>query len=149
MAQNCLPIIMLSVMSRLPTDRQVLKCIFEMYEDNYPGEKLGAKGVNDPFVPVDLRAVAARLETKPELLFGRLYYDLDPKHRYKQDNGAEVNLFLLNVEDKGHSVHFPYLSAILAGHDQEHRKQLWSISFSVLALVVSVASLIINLLSKH
>lgn len=140
---------MLGVMSRLPTDREVLKCIFELYKDNYPGEKAGGKGVNDPFVPVDLRAVAARLNIRPELLFGHLYYHLDAKHRYKQDSGTEVNLFLLNVQNKGHSVHFPYLSAILAGHDQEHRKQLWSISFSVLALVVSVASLITNLLSKH
>lgn len=136
-------------MSRLPTDREVLKCIFEMYKDNYPGEKVGSKGANDPFVPVDLGAVAARLDTKPELLFGRLYYHLDPKHRYKQKSGSEINLFLLNVENKGHSVHFPYLSSILAGHDQEYRKQLWSISFSVLALVVSIASLITNLLSKH
>lgn len=119
-----------------------------MYKDNYPGKKVGTKGVNDPFVPVDLRAVAVRLDTKPELLFGRLYYHLDRKHRYKQDSGVEVNLFLLNIDNKGHSVHFPYLSAILAGHDQEHRKQLWSIFFSVLALVVSVASLITNLLSK-
>ena len=135
-------------MSRLPTDREVLKCIFEMYESDYPGEKVGAKGVNDPFVPVDLMAVAARLDTKPELLFGRLYYHLDAKHRYKQDNGAEVNLFLLNVENKGHSVHFPYLSAILAGHDQEYRKHFWSIAFSVLALVLSFVSLVTNLWTK-
>lgn len=136
-------------MSRLPTDRQVLKCIFEMYKDNYPGEKVGVKGENDPFVPVDIRAVAARLSTKPELLFGHLYYHLDPKHRYKQDNGAEVKLFILNVENKGHSVHFPYLAAILAGHDQEHRKQLFSISISLLALIISIASLLTNLFSKR
>jgi len=39
--------------------------------------------VNDPFVPIDVRAVASRLKTKPELLFGRLYYHLESKHRYK------------------------------------------------------------------
>jgi hypothetical protein len=136
-------------MSRLPTDRELLKCIFRMYEYSYPGEKQGTKGANDPYVPVDLRAVAAWLDTTPELLFGRLYYHLDAKHRYKQDSGAWVNLFLLNVENKGHSVHFPYLSAILAGHNQDYRKQFWSVAFSVLALVLSVASLVTNLLTKH
>jgi hypothetical protein len=136
-------------MSRLPTDREILKCIFNMYEDSYPGEKVGAKGRSDPYVPVDLWAVAARLDTTAELLFGRLYYHLDAKHRYKQDSGSWVNLFLLNVENKGHSVHFPYLSAILAGHNQEYRKQFWSMAFSVLALVLSVASLATNLLTKH
>ena len=136
-------------MNRLPTDRDVLMCIFEMYKDKYPGEKIGVKGANDPFVPIDVRAVASRLKTKPELLFGRLYYHLDAKHRYKQGNGAEVNLFLLNVENKGHSVHFPYLASILASHNQEYRKQFVSIAFSVLALLVSVASLITNLFTKH
>jgi hypothetical protein len=136
-------------MNLLPTDRQVLKCLFEMYEPTYPGETNGGKGENDPYVPVDLRAVAARLGTKPELLFGRLYYHLDAKHRYQQDSGAWVNLFHLNVENKGHSVHFPYLAAILAGHDQEYRKQFWSMAFSVLALVLSVVSLVTNLLTKH
>lgn len=136
-------------MNLLPTDRQVLKCIFEMYEPAYPGETNWGTGVNDPYVPVDLRAVAAKLGTKPELLFGRLYYHLDAKHRYQQDGGAWVNLFHLNVENKGHSVHFPYLAAILAGHDQEYRKQFWSMAFSVLALVLSVVSLVTNLLTKH
>lgn len=133
-------------MNRLPTDREVLRCIFEMYDPAYPGEP---KGGNDPYLPVDLRAVAAKLNTKPELLFGRLYYHLDAKHRYQQDGGAWVNLFHLNVENKGHSVHFPYLVAILAGHDQEYRRQFWSVAFSVLALILSVASLATNLLTKH
>jgi hypothetical protein len=136
-------------MSRLPTDREVLECLFEMNEKAYPGETTGARGVNDPYVPVDLWAAATRLNTKPELLFGRLYYHLDAKHRYKQNTDEWVNLFLLNVENKRHAVHFPYLCAILAGHDQEYRKQLWSIAFSVLALVLSIASLIANLLTKH
>lgn len=119
-----------------------------MYEAAYPGEANGGKGINDPYVPVDLWAVAAKLNTKPELLFGRLYYHLDTKHRYKQSSGAWVGLFLLNIENKGHSVHFPYLSAILAGHDQEYRKQFWTVAFSILALVLSMMSLITNLLTK-
>jgi hypothetical protein len=103
-------------MSKLPTDHEVLRCVFEMYESSYPGAAPDeTRGSNDPYVPIDVRAVAAELGCKPELLFGRLYYHLDPKHRYKQDNGALVSLFHLNVQNKGHSVHFPYLAAILAG----------------------------------
>jgi hypothetical protein len=102
---------------------------------------------DDQGLPVDLRGVAEKLDTKPELLFGRLYYHLDAKHRYQQDGGVWVNLFHLNVGNKGHSVHFPYLAAILAGHDQEYRKQFWSMAFSTLALVLSVVSLVTNLLT--
>jgi hypothetical protein len=57
--------------SKLPTDREVLKRIYDMYEPSYPGAR---PGENDPYVAVDLAAVAARLRCKPELLFGRLYY---------------------------------------------------------------------------
>ncbi len=136
-------------MSKLPTDRKVLKCIYEMYESAYPGTSPNnERGPNDPYVPVNLSAVATKLNCKRELLFGRLYYHLDAKHRYQQDNGAWVNLFIMNIKGKGHSVHFPYLAAILSGHNQEYRKQFWSMAFSVLALVLSVASLVTNILSK-
>ena len=136
-------------MSKLPTDRQVLRCIYSIYKSSYPGAKpTQTRGENDPYVPIDVRTVASRLNTQPELLFGRLYYHLDAKHRYTQQGGASVHLFLLDVQGKGHSVHFPYLAAILAGHEQEHRKLFWSMVFSVSALLVSVASLAVSLLLK-
>lgn len=137
-------------MNKLPTDREVLRSIYELYENSYPGiPQDGVRGVNDPYVPIDLRLVAKKLNLKPELVFGRLYYHLDAKHRYKQSDGVSVPLFGLNIQGKGHSVNFPYLASILAGHDQEYRKQFWSIAFSALALVLSIASLIVNILSKR
>ena len=136
-------------MTQLPTDRDIIRCIYEMYESAYPGAASGqVRGENDPYLPVDLNAVAHRLNCKPEILFGRLYYHLDAKHRYKQDNGASVHLFHLNIQGKGNTVHFPYLASILASHDQEYRKQFWSIAFSVLAIVLSVAALVVNILTK-
>jgi hypothetical protein len=132
-------------MSKLPTDRTILKYIYEMYESAYPGAKPGsARGENDPYIAIDVPSVAAKLGCKAELLFGRLYYHLDYKYRYKQDDGSLVPLFYLKVGDKRHAVHFPYLAAILAGLQQEHRKQLWSLGISILALVLSVASLAVN-----
>jgi len=136
-------------MSRLPTDREVLGCIYSMHESAYPGSSPESpRGKNDPYVPVDVRAVAARLGIKPELLFGRLYYHLDAKHRYTQRDNVSVHLFLLDVQGKGHSVNFPYLASILAEHEHEHRKLFWSMVFSVSALIVSLASLAVNLLLK-
>jgi hypothetical protein len=138
-------------MNTLPTDRDVLRAIFETYESQYPGPvpEGGVRPANDPFVPVDLNAVARRLNTKPELLFGRLYYHLEAKHRYQQSGGTCVNLFLLNPQDKGHSVNYPYLAALLAGHDQEHRRQLFSVSVSLVALGISIASLVVTLLLQR
>ena len=136
-------------MSNLPTDREVLKCIYEMYESSYPGTSPEAgRGENDPYIAIDVPAVAEKLGCKSELLFGRLYSYLDQKHRYKQDNGALVPLFYLKVGDKRHAVHFPYLAGILASHDEEYRKQMWSLGISLIALVLSVVSLAGNLF-KH
>ena len=136
-------------MSRLPTDRQVLKCIFRMYQAQYPGlSDPGGRGANDPYLSIDLRAVAKRLRCQPELVFGRLYYHLDAKYRYKQDNGAHVKLFDLNHQHRGHAVHFPYLASILAGMEQEHRRTLWSLALSIAALIVSAISLTWNIVTR-
>ncbi len=135
-------------MKHLPTDRQVLKCIYLIYENDYPGKKIGSKGENDPFVPIDLRIIGNELKITPELVFGRLYFHLETKYRLKQESGAWVNLFVLDIENKGHSINFPYLTAILAGYEQEYRKQLWTMVISCLALAISVASLAVNLITK-
>lgn len=136
-------------MKKLPTDREILKCIFDQYKSDYPGAKNeDGRGANDPFMPVDLTKVAAQLDCGTELLFGRLYYHLDAKYRYKQDNGARVDLFVLNLGDQGHCVHFPFLASLLAGFEEEHRKVFWSMVFSVTALILSVISLVVNLVTK-
>jgi hypothetical protein len=128
----------------LPTDRYILQCIYDMYAAEYPGD-MGANGkrVNEPYVPIDIRSVAKRVGMSPELLFGRLYYHLDQKHRYTQDNGALVSLFTIKVGDKRHAVQFPYLASILASQNQEFRRFLLGPSIAVFATGISLASLFI------
>lgn len=130
-------------MNRLPTEREVLRCIYDMYEPQYPGIPSDAvRGENDPYVSIDIRAVAERLGCKPELLFGYLYYHLDAKHRYKAGENTSVHLFALKVSEKRHGVNYPYLAALLANHDLEHRRQLWSVGLSILALVLSAGAIV-------
>ena len=130
----------------LPTDRYVLQCIFDMYKDQYPGKKgADGKGENDPYIAIDVRAVAEKIQCAPELLFGRLYYHLDQKHRYKQEDGTIVPLFYLQLGDKRHAVHFPYLASILAGQNQEFRRYALALGMSAAALGVSITSLVVSL----
>lgn len=119
-----------------------------MYESSYPGVSHGqARGENDPYLAIEIHEVAKRLECKQELLFGRLYYYLDPKYRYKQEPGALVPLFQLNIQGKRHCVHFPFLASILAGHDEEHKRQSWSLAISIAALVLSVGAIAAQVLT--
>jgi len=132
----------------LPTDREILRCNFEMYAPAYPGKEPGeARGKNDPYMPINVHEVAAHLNCSPEMLFGRLYYHLDAKYRYTQDNDAKVHLFSLKIGSEMHCVNFPYLAAALAERDEEHKRQLWSLGISIAALVLSVASIIAQVIT--
>lgn len=124
-----------------------MKCIHDLYERSYAVAAPDDPSKNcDPFVPIDIPAVAARLHCKPEMLLGRLYCHLDAKHRYKQENGTMVRLFWLTIGSERHCVHFPYLAALLAEHQLEHRRQLLSVWLSIAALVISLASIISQVL---
>jgi hypothetical protein len=119
-----------------------------MYETSYPGkEPSETRGKNDPYLPIKVHEVATRLGCSPEMLFGRLYYHLDAKYRYTQGNGAQVNLFSLKVGSEMHCVNFPYLAAVLAEKDEEHKRQLWSLGVAIAALVLSVASIIAQVIT--
>jgi hypothetical protein len=128
----------------LPTERQVLRRIYDMYEAAYPS---GQPGIRDTFIPIDIHLVAERLGCKPELLFGYLYYHLDHKHRYRSGENAHVHLFAPQAGELRHAVNFPYLAAILAGHDQEHSKYVWSLGVSLVALAVSVGAILAQLVT--
>ncbi|RDE50171.1 MAG: hypothetical protein DVS81_12455 [Candidatus Accumulibacter meliphilus] len=135
-------------MRTLSTDRQILRCIYEMYESSYPGKDSGeVRGKNDPYLPIKVSDVASRLGCTAEMLFGRLYYHLDAKYRYKQESDAQVHLFSIAVGSERHCVNFPYLAAVLAEKDEEHRRQLWSLRLSIAALVLSVASIIAQMVT--
>ncbi len=136
-------------MTKLWTDRYVLQCIFDMYRSSYPGAKTAScSRENDPYVSIDVAAIARKLDCNPELLFGRLYYHLDRKYRYKQEDGALDALFHIQVGDKRHAVQFPYLASILAGLNQEFRRQWVPLGVSLFSLGVSLTSRIVSIL-KH
>lgn len=136
-------------MSTLVSDRCVLQCIYQMYENKYP--KSSADLVvsdNDPYVAIDLRAVAKKLDCSPELLFGRLYYHLDRKHRYKQEDGSLVSLFCIKLGEKRSAINFPFLASILASENRDFLRFIMPLSISGLALMISATSLVISILSK-
>jgi len=123
-------------MSKLHTDRQILRCLYDMHVDDYP-----AKGA--VHLPVDVGAVAARLGCNTDLLFGRLYYDMGT--RLKHRSPADPHHILAAVFDKtagGDVINFPYLAGLLASMDHEHRKASWTIGLSIFAAVVSVLALL-------
>jgi hypothetical protein len=130
-------------MPKLPTDLEIFECIYDLYLAEFRIEtKENSTRSSKIYVPVDLEKVASKLDSDAHELFGRLYYHLDHKYGYKQENGAHVNLFTPAVGGDRHSVNFPYLAAVLAEHRLEDKRNKWSLRISLVALGVAIASLL-------
>jgi hypothetical protein len=132
--------------NKIATERQVLRCIYDMYLPHYPFQpEKGQAG--QVMVPIDMDAVADRLGMSKYLLFGYLNSYLDHKWRYKTGENSYVHLYAPVVGDMRHAVNFPYLAAILADRDQEHSKFAWSLGVSLVALALSVGAIVAQLVS--
>ena len=128
--------------------REILESIYNDYADAFNKISLADdKDSSKIYVPIDVRAIAQRLDNDAHVLFGRLYYHLDHKFRYKQDNGALVHLFAFKVGDKRHCINYPYLAAILSEYREQHsysRKSFW---LAVAALVLSLGAIVAQIAS--
>src|SRR6266496_1199607 len=102
-------------MKPLPTDLEILNAIYELYYDEFtdydrdPGSR-----DSKVFVPIDCDDIASDLGVDADIVFGRLYYYLEKKHRMKADDGSIVSLFVLVAGPDKHCVHFPYLASVLS-----------------------------------
>lgn len=131
-------------MAKLHTDRELLRCIYDMYRKDFPRGDLGAGKV---FIPIDVEAVARRIGVDKHLLFGRLHYDMGTRLRYRDPNDPKVTLasvFEPIVGAQPNSVNFPYLTAVLAGLEEQRRRDLWATGLAILALVVAVATAVVQ-----
>jgi len=127
-------------MAKLHTDREILRCIYDMYRTDYP-----EKG--DPLIPIDLAAVAAKLGCTPHLLFGRLHYDMGTRLKHRSPNDPNLTLasvFEMKAGNQRHVVNFPYLAAVLAALQEQRRRDLWTVWLSVGAIVVAVGSAVLQ-----
>lgn len=127
-----------------PTDRRLLKQIYTEYFNTFvqfsEEDKTRATKI---YVPIDIEKIAKKFDTDPDLIFGRLYYHLNKKYGYTQEDGSKVHLFAMAVGGDRHSIHFPLLTSILASLEGENRKFLVATGISVIALCLSIFSLVI------
>jgi hypothetical protein len=59
-----------------------------------------------------------------DIIFGRLYYHLEPKYRFTQKDNSKVNFFTLKAGEDTHAVQFPLLSSVLAELREKRKKYL-------------------------
>ena len=137
-------------MKKMPTDRKILRKIYDKYSNCFVNFKRGdpeVKRETKIYVPIEIEALAEDLKVDSDMLFGRLYYSLDKKHGYEQKDGSKVHLFALAVGKDRHAINFPLLSAVLAELEESYIRftipLVISVVFSILALTISIISIIL------
>jgi hypothetical protein len=123
-----------------------LEAIYARYYDTFAAyPKEGGDRRSKVFVPVDLRAVAAELGVDGDIVFGRLYFHLDPKFRYKKAENTFVSLFEIQVGGERHCVNFPLLASALASLRAEHLRFRLATSISLFSLALAAAALAVSI----
>ncbi|PHS33622.1 MAG: hypothetical protein COA82_08185 [Alkaliphilus sp.] len=136
-------------MKKLPTNREILRQIYDQYYKSFGEFKKNQELVpraTKIYVPIDVVKIAKRLNVDPDIVFGRLYYHLDKKYAYERLDGSKVHLFALKAGADHHVVNFPLLSAVLSDLEEAKNRYTRVTAISVLALFVSAISLIASFL---
>jgi hypothetical protein len=124
---------------KLITDRKILKVIYDRYYDEFCSYVKGEPSRGSKiYVPIDCAEIAKKLKVDNDIIFGRLYYHLDKKYRYKQDDGSSVHLFTLKIGKDKHAVNFPLLSAVVADLQQSYFRFSLPLLISLFALLISI-----------
>lgn len=133
-------------MAKAPTDLQILDAIYERYYGDFAlhSDVEPTRG-SKIHVPIDCKAIAKALGTDPDIVFGRLYYDLERRYGYKQTDGPAVCFFTLQAGRERHTINFPYLASVVANLRSERRNQLMTTTIAVISIRVSLISLAISI----
>jgi len=126
------------------TDLKLLKAIYETYHEDfleYSREDIERDSVI--YVPIDIKHLAGKIKMDSQLLFGRIYYDIDKRYRFEQDDGSKVHLFALQVGSDRHTVNFPLLAGVLANLSERNFKFWLPMAFSIAAFLISLIGIAI------
>jgi hypothetical protein len=126
-----------------PTDLRILREIYNRYYDEFVAYRVGARA-SKVYVPVDCEAIGKALGVDGDIIFGRLYYYLDERYRYHQDDGAAVHLFTKEIDGDTNCINFPLLGAVVAKLKTEQRRYWTATAIAIGALIVAIISLVVS-----
>jgi hypothetical protein len=115
-----------------------------------PHDEFAAAGLPAPiFLQIDIQQIATNLGVPEQMVFGRLYYHLDPRYAQEPDPSAgrtaRKSFFEIRVGDLVNAINFPLLEAVLAGLWQERRRDLWVTGIALVSIAISLAALFVSI----
>ena len=131
-------------MPKVPTNLEILNTIHTLYYSDFADySKETSSRDSKIYVPIDVDKVAHNLSVDVDIIFGRLYYDLDRRYGYSQKNGTQVKFFSIQFGKDRHVINFPYMAAVLAELSDENKKFRIATVIALISLVVSIVSIFI------
>jgi hypothetical protein len=131
---------------RLPTDLTILSTIYKRHEAHFLDSMAGPE--KKIHVPIDIVAIAKTLGVNHHILFGRLYFDLERRFGYvtssKGDTTSRVCLFAPLAGETTNCVNFPLLAGVVAGMQDQDRKQRLAVRLSIVALSISAVVAVVT-----
>lgn len=137
-------------MRRIPTDLEILKTIHKLYYDEYVNFDKDSSSRNFKlFVPIDIERIAKKLRTESDIVFARLYYNMEHKYGYDRSArlGADrVHFFMNKIPQVGsqkfeyHCINYPYMVAVLAELAEQYRSSRWNLFFAALSALCAFLS---------
>ncbi|MBN8581766.1 MAG: hypothetical protein J0L96_13940 [Anaerolineae bacterium] len=135
-------------MKKLPTDLQILNQIYEQYYNSFVTFSNDKKDRDTKiYIPIDIEKISKKLGVDIDIVFGRLYYHLDKKYGYKNEDGSSVYLFALKIGNDRHCINFPLAASVLAGLRDEDKRHQTSITLAVVSLFISIISILLSIFS--
>jgi len=132
--------------THVPTDLEILNEIYEKYYDKFANfSKSDSHRKTKIYVPIKIDAIAEECAVDNDIIFGRLYYHLEKKYKYKNEDGSLVHLFARVLGDEKHCVNFPLVASVLADLRRENRKFWIATVISLVSLGISLTSLAVSL----
>jgi hypothetical protein len=133
-------------MKKTPTDLELLNVIYERYYCQFAQySRENAERGSKIYVPIDCASIATQLNVDSDIVFGRLYYDLENRYGYTKDDGSKVHFFSLGVGEDRHCVNLPLLASVLAGLRYENKRFMVTTWIAVFAIIISSISLGISI----
>lgn len=133
-------------MKNVPTDMAILDKIYNDYYDTFSEFSRDKPSRQTKiFVPLDIKKIAGELGVDEDIVFGRLYYDLEKRYGYKEDDGTNVHFFTRAAGKDRDCINFPYAASVLAALRDEKKKFGIATGLAVLSLIISVGSICLSL----
>jgi hypothetical protein len=127
---------------KIPTDLEILELIYQEYDEQFSKyDKKTAERDSKIMIPIDVAEIARELNVDGDIVFGRLYYHLESKYGYTNDDGSKVKFFALKAGTQTNCINFPYMASVLANLQDEKRKFNWSLAVAIVAVIISLISL--------